>query len=235
MVKRQTQLALDLRQENHFSAERFISGVSNASARIWLARDVWPEGRLWLWGGAGTGKTHLVQIWAAQSHADVMDAASLSRSEHGEILMHGEPVTFLCQHMAIDHLDHLQDEVALLHLLNRAHAENIRVLLAARSPPARYHFSLPDLASRLRATMTASIEEPEDELRATLLLSLLAERQLVVAQPVTEWLWRHLPRTGEALVKAAEQLDAAALARGCAITRSLAQEVLEDLLHPGNI
>lgn len=78
--------------------------------------------------------------------------------------------------------------------------------------------------------MTAGLEEPEDELRATLLLSLMAERQLVVPQSVTDWLWRQLPRTGEALVRAVNRLDDAAMKRGSAISRALAMEVLADLL-----
>lgn len=235
MVGQHTQLALDLRQENRFSAEHFISGASNAAARAWLARDTWPENRLWLWGAAGTGKTHLMRVWAARHTIPVWEAASLAHDERGAILAGHTPVELEHPVIAIDHLDQLRDEVALLHLLNRAHAARVRVLLAARYPPARHAFKIPDLASRLRATMTAAIEEPEDELRATLLLSLLAERQLVVPHLVTEWLWRHLPRTGEALVQAVHQLDGAALERGSPITRQLAQEVLSDLLHPSSV
>ncbi len=230
MVGSHTQMALDLRRESRFSAEHFISGASNAAARAWLSRDRWPEGRLWLWGGAGTGKTHLMRIWAIRHGIPVWEAASLGRDEHGTLLAGEAPLQLAHKLVAIDHLDQLDDEVALLHLLNRAHAAQIRVLLAARYPPARHAFRVPDLASRLRATMTAAIEEPEDALRATLLLSLLAERQLVVAQPVTDWLWRHLPRTGEALVQAVELLDKAALERGSPITRQLAQDVLGELL-----
>lgn len=235
MAEHHTQLALDLRQENRFSAEHFIFGASNAAARAWLARDVWPENRLWLWGAAGTGKTHLMRIWAAHHAIPVWEAASLRRDEHGAIFAGEQAVELDHPVVAIDHLDQLRDEVALLHVLNRAHAAHVRVVLAARYPPARHAFNIPDLASRLRATMTASIEEPEDELRATLLLSLLAERQLVVPYHVTEWLWRHLPRTGEALVHAVQLLDSAALERGGPITRQLAQEVLGDLLHSSSV
>ncbi|MXV44187.1 chromosomal replication initiator DnaA [Saccharibacter sp. 17.LH.SD] len=228
-------MALDLQRESRFSASHFIPGGSNAAARHWLSRDAWPEGRLWIWGSAGTGKTHLLRAWAARHQALVVEADTLLCDEQGEIFAQGLPFHPIKGAVVLDHLDRLKNEVALLHILNRSQAEGVRVLMAARFPPARHHFALPDLASRLRATLTAVIDEPEDDLRATLILSLLAERQLVVAQPVTEWLWRHLPRTGEALVEAVKRLDAAALERGGPITRQLAQEVLSDMLSSASI
>ncbi|MCX5619814.1 DnaA/Hda family protein [Bombella pollinis] len=226
----QAQLALDLQQKRHFSAERFIAGGSNASARAWLARPQWPEGRLWLWGPAGTGKTHLLHIWAAEQEAILCEASALSCAPDGALRVGQQILEASAVPLAIDHIERVGSEVALLHLLNRAHAAGQRVLMASRHPPARGDFALPDLASRLRATVTAGLEEPEDNVRATLLLSLLAERQLVVPQSVTEWLWRRLPRTGEALVQAVQRLDEAAMAQGSAISRSLAMNVLKDLL-----
>lgn len=225
----QAQLALDLQQDRPFSAERFIAGSSNAAVRAWLARPRWPESRLWVWGPSGTGKSHLLHVWAHQNRAVHFEAAALACDSDGALLVEGQMLKPGTTPFVIDHLEGLTSEVALLHLLNRAHAVGRRVLMAARHPPARKDFHLPDLASRLRATVTAGLEEPEDELRATLLLSLLAERQLVVPQSVTDWLWRRLPRTGDALVQAVQRLDEAAMERGSAISRSLATDVLCDL------
>ena len=230
MTGTRAQLALDLQQDRPFSAERFIAGSSNASARAWLARPRWPEGRLWVWGPSGTGKSHLLHVWAEQTEAVHFEAAALACDGDGALMVDGQALGPGSAPFVIDHLEGLTDEVALLHLLNRAHAAGRRVLMAARHPPARRAFRIPDLASRLRATVTAGLEEPEDELRATLLLSLLAERQLVVPQSVTDWLWRRLPRTGAALVQAVRKLDEAAMKRGTSISRALAVDVLGPLL-----
>ncbi|WP_415542849.1 DnaA ATPase domain-containing protein [Gluconobacter potus] len=219
------QMAFPLRRVTAMTSERFINGPSNAAARAWLARNQWPDGRLWLWGPSGTGKTHLLTAWAHEHDATVLDARLFSTSSAGgRIRVQGN--------LAIDNADSPGDEATMLHLLNDAFSQGDRVLMAGRLPPSRSHFMLPDLASRLRATATTATGEPEDDLRATLLLSLLADRQLVVSQTVTEWLWRHLPRTGNALVSAVERLDEAALARKQPITRALALEMLPDLLTP---
>lgn len=231
MSPSQAQMTLDIQPRNRSPGGGFIAGVSNAAARAWLARDKWPENRLWLWGGSGTGKTHLLRLWAEQHQGRVYEASELSEENLVNILgedRQGHPV----EAVVIDHLEKGFHEAALLHLLNMASAQGIRIVMAARQPPSWKSFVLPDLASRLKATCTTFIEEPEDKLRATLLLSLLAERQLVVPQQVTDWLWRHLPRTGEALVNAVERLDKAALERGCPVSRALAREVLADILEP---
>lgn len=222
MTEKRAQMVLDLGRQSRFSDEHFITGPSNAHARAWLAREIWPEGRLWVWGPKGTGKTHMLHIWARQYGAILLEAATLTQAELPGAENGGRETGPL----VIDHLDELGDEVALLHLLNNLHAERRRVVLVGRVPPARASFALPDLASRLRAMSSVAVEEAEDKLRATLLLSLLAERQLVVPQHVTEWLLRHLPRTGEALVQAVEKLDHSALVRGVPVSRNLAQEIL---------
>lgn len=219
------QMAFPLRRTAALTADRFIGGPSNAAARAWLTQQKWPDGRLWLWGPAGTGKTHLLTVWAKEHDATVLDARLFSAaSAGGRVRVRGN--------LAIDNADSPGDEATMLHLLNDAFAQGDRVLMAGAMPPSRGRFTLPDLASRLRATATTATGEPEDELRATLLLSLLADRQLVVSQSVTEWLWRRLPRTGKALVSAVDRLDEAALIRKQPITRALALEMLPDLLTP---
>ena len=85
--------------------------------------------------------------------------------------------------IAIDDADAVADEDALLHLLNAAGEAGLPVLLAARTPPARWAAHLPDLASRLRAMTAVEIGPPEDTLLRTLLARLLADRQLRVPEP----------------------------------------------------
>lgn len=77
------QMAFPLRRPATFTAERFITSPSNAAARAWLSRKGWPDGRLWLWGPAGTGKTHLLSVWAQEYDATVLDARLFSRSSSG--------------------------------------------------------------------------------------------------------------------------------------------------------
>jgi len=213
------QLPLPFAHRPDYAAADLLAAPSNAEALAWLDRTAaWPAGRLALWGAAGSGKTHLLHLWARARRAILLSAADLP----GFALPPARPI-------ALDQAD-MADEAALLHLLNSAAETGWPVLLAARLPPARWPTMLPDLASRLRATTAVPIGPAEDALLRPLLARLLSERQIAVPEPVQAWLLARLPRNPAALVDAAARLDRAGLAAGRAITRALAAQALHDLL-----
>jgi chromosomal replication initiation ATPase DnaA len=128
--------------------------------------------------------------------------------------------------IAVDDADQVPEETALLHLLNAAGEAGKPVLLTAQAPPARQQQKLPDLASRLRASLTVEISPPDDAMLSALLFRLAASRQLILNAQVSQFLLTQLPRTPAALREAVARLDRAALASGGKITRGLAGQVL---------
>ena len=79
----------------------------------------------------------------------------------------------------MDDADIVPEPTALLHLLNAAAEAGQPVLLTARLPPGRQRQKLPDLGSRLRASLAVEINPPDDALLGALLLPrLAAARQL---------------------------------------------------------
>ncbi len=214
------QLVLELAPEPTYSAADFIATPGNHEARAWLTRtEAWPHGRLALWGEAGEGKTHLLRLWAG---------------EHGAVRLAGPrlralPAPPLPARIALDDADLCPDEAVLLHLLNLAAEQQTLVLLAGRAPPARWPVRLPDLASRLRATLAVRVGPTDETSLAALLARLVAARQLVVAQPVQAWLLARLPRHPAALREVVARLDHAALAARAPIGRALAARVLAEM------
>ncbi len=213
------QLALPFTEQEDYAEDDFCAAPSNALALRWLERPGdWTGGRLVLWGEPGCGKTHLLNIWARR---------------HGAALIRGDrflpvgPAGLL----AVDDADLVTDEAGLLHLLNAAAEAGQPVLLAARLPPARQTLRLADLASRLRASETAEIRAPEDELLAALLARLTAERQLRLTPAVRNLLLDRLPRTPAALREAVARLEHAA-ANGRRLTGTLAAGLLADIAWP---
>ena len=114
--------------------------------------------------------------------------------------------------------------------MNAAQEAGHPVLLAARTPPARWPTRLPDLASRLRATIAVPLGAADEAFLRTLLGRLLSDRQLIVPAPVQDWLLAVLPRDPAALREAAARLDRAGLAAGRSVTRTLAAQTLQSLL-----
>lgn len=213
------QLPLPFAHRERYLPDTFWPAPANEEARAWLARTPeWPDGRLALWGEAGSGKTHLLHIWADRHGARLIDGQAL----------HGLPDLPASGGIAVDDAD-ATDEASLFHLLNAAAEAGLPVLLAARTAPSRWPTRLPDLATRLRAITVVGIGRPDDIQLRLLLARLFADR-IDVAQSVQSWLLLRLPRSPGVLREAVARLDAAALARGSAVTRSLAAEVLADLL-----
>ena len=196
-------------------ADDFLAAPSNEAARRWLCDTAaWPLRRLALSGATGAGKTHLLQCWAERHDAMLLDGACLRGMVHGSAAI------------AIDDADLAPVSEALLHLLNDAAERQYPVLLAGRLPASRWPVVLPDLRSRLRATVSVELGQPDDALLRALLARLLAERQLAVSAAVQDWLLLRLPRNGADLREAAARLDRAALAAGRGVSRSLAAEIV---------
>ena len=206
------QLRLPFARRDRFTDAGFLRAPSNQAALAWLARpEDWPGGRLVLWGPPGCGKTHLLQVWAAQ-HGAALQALDAPPA----------------QPVAIDDADRVPER-ALLHLLNAAAEAGHCVLLTAIRPPSRWDIALPDLASRLRAATAVEIRPPEDALLRHLLASQLAERQLRVDDTVLDWLIARLERTPAAIRDAVDRLDAASLATNGRFTQRQAAAVLNRL------
>lgn len=217
------QLPLPFPHQPGYHALDFLPAPSNAEALAWLDRtDAWPGLRLALWGEPGGGKTHLLRIWAERHNAELLDATAPL-----------DPAALPPRAAAIDNADLCANESALLHALNAMAESRCPVLLAGRAPPARWAIRLPDLASRLRAVTAVQVMPPDDALLRALLARLLSERQMAVAEPVQEWLLRHLPRDPDVLRAVARRLDEVALASNLRVTRGLAAWAVADLVGPG--
>ena len=211
------QLSLPFVRTPHFTDAGFLRAGSNQAALAWLdRRDDWPDGRLVLWGPAGCGKTHLLQVWAARHGAALH-------------LPDGPPT----RPVAIDNADRAPER-SLFHLLNAASEAGLPVLLTARRPPSRWDIALPDLASRLRAATAVEIRPSEDSLLRDLLASQLADRQLRVDDAVQDWLIARLERTPAAIRDAVDRLDAASLATSGRFTQRQAASVLHGLGDNGH-
>ncbi len=214
------QLALPFSSIDTYDPADFLSGAGNAGALAWLADPAaWPGPRLSIFGAPGTGKTHLLHVFASRHAARLLAAADLR----------GLPPLPEAPALALDDADAAADPVALLHLINAAGERRVPLVLASRTPPARWSPTLPDLDSRLRAIVAVGLAEPDDAMLAALLARLLAARQLRVEPAVQAYLLARLPRSCAALREAAARLDQVSLAAGSRITRAVAAEILAGL------
>ena len=213
------QLPLPLPSEPSFAPEDLIADASNQAALDFLATPAgWPLGRLALHGPEGVGKTHMLRVFSPGW-----------RRLYGPGLTLADALAPASQ-TALDDAQAAPEE-ALLHLINRCAEARAPLLLAARTPPARWTTALPDLQSRLRATTALPIAAPSDALLATLLAKHLADRQLRMEVPARAFLLARLPRRAAAVAAAVAMLDHASLAEGAALTRPFVARILGGMLQ----
>ncbi|EPX85132.1 AAA family ATPase [Salipiger mucosus] len=208
-----------LGREDYFVSR--ANGLAVALVEDWVN---WPAGKLLLVGPPGAGKTHLAHVWAAESGAQIAQAAALPRRDIPALA--GAPICV--EDVAAVAGDRAAEE-ALFHLHNLALAQGQPLLLTADRPPQHWGLSLPDLASRMEGTPSATLPEPDDTLLAAVLAKLFGDRQIVPGPDVIPYLVRHMPRSFATAQEVVAALDAAGLGKGRRITRALAREVVSGL------
>lgn len=224
MTIHSSQLPLDLGYQPALTRDDFLVSPCNQIAVHWIDRwPSWPSNALVLIGPASAGKTHLARIWTHQSGATLITPDQLNE----DLLRTDAP-----EHMVIDQADLLIGDRAaeeiLFHLYNRTRAEGRNLLLTMRAAPFALNFTVPDLASRLRASLTIGIDEPDDELLSSILVKSFHDRQLNISDDVVRYLVPRMERSFAAAQDIVERADRAALANKRAVTVQLMRGLLQN-------
>ncbi|MCB1361444.1 MAG: chromosomal replication initiator DnaA [Rhodobacter sp.] len=225
---RAEQLPLDLPADPAMGRADFLRAPSNALALSAIeSPEGLPRGIAVLTGPAGSGKTHLAQIWAERAGALRQPLASLARDLPRLIAPSGPRA------IALDDADRLAgdraQEEALFHLLNHLRGQG-QILLTSGRPVRDWGLALPDLVSRLTAATHLTLAEPDEALLAAVLVKLFADRQLTVDPSLIDYLLGRMERSLGAARRLVADLDARSIARKRPVTRDLARSVLAQTL-----
>ena len=217
------QLIFDLPHRSALGAEDFlVSGCNGAAVAMVDRWPAWASPVAAVVGSAGSGKSHLVNVWRTRSGAERLEAPSIGENAIAHLHRAGA--------LAVEHLEQgIGDERVLFHLLNLAREHRFSMLLTGRVAPGELDLRLPDLRSRLRALPLARILAPDDGLLKALLVKLFADRQLKVEPQIVAYLALHMERSTAAAVRVVEAVDRLALTRHRKVTRALAVEALARL------
>ncbi|HMQ57048.1 MAG TPA: DnaA/Hda family protein [Rhizobiaceae bacterium] len=202
-----------------------VSRANRAAVSMIDRWPAWPSPVGIVCGPAGSGKSHLAEIWTEAANAVAVEPGAI----RPETLAMAE-----IRPLSIDGVDTAPiDETGLFHLLNVVRAHGGSLLLTARRPPSAWPLGLPDLASRLQAATRAHIDQPDDVLLEAVLTKLFSDRQVAVEPNVTGYLVRRMERSLAEATALVHDLDRAALSLKAPVTRALAQRVLQDRGYAG--
>lgn len=218
-----TQMPLDLTFRPAMGRDDFLVTACNEMAVAWIDRyPDWPGPLAVLCGPPGSGKSHLLAVWAEAADALMMDAGDLRVTDLADRL---GPA----RHVALDRGDSVAEPDGLFHLINMIRERQGHLLVAVREAPSRWTFGTPDMRSRLAAAPLLSLGEPDDEILAAVMLKLMDDRQLQARPDVIRFLIDRMPRQFEAAGRIVAELDRMSLAERRGITVPLARQALLQL------
>jgi chromosomal replication initiator protein len=233
-----------------FTFERFVVGKPNefayaASRRVASAERV-PFNPLFLYGGVGLGKTHLLHAiaWAIRGQSPSRSILYLSAEKFMyrfiRALREQNTVDFKEQFRSVDVL--MIDDVQFIsgkestqeeffHTFNALVDQGRQIVLSADKSPSALEGIEERLKSRLNCGLVADIHATTYELRLGILQSKAEQNGAEVPQNVLEFLAHKITSNVRELEGALNRVTAHAQLVGRDITLEATQEVLQDLLR----
>jgi len=224
-----SQLVLPLRLSDHavFASFHARGNEPVVAALEGLAADSAAGPGCWLWGGASTGKTHLLQAVCdvAGDRSAYVPLATLG--EAGPDILEGlENRELVC----IDDIDTVASdddwEFALFSLCNQLTDAGGQLLVSARSSPRECALRLPDLASRMSRLAVYQLQELQEQDRVTALQLRAAHRGLELPDETANYLLRRSRRDMASLYGLLDRLDLEALRAQRRLTVPFVRDVL---------
>ncbi|MBR1605179.1 MAG: ATP-binding protein [Alphaproteobacteria bacterium] len=230
MVKN-TQYTFDFAPHPYFGREDFMVAKCNYEAvKIIDAWPQWPFFAICLYGPSGCGKTHLSRIFADNVSKQTNYPYHIPYLKAQNIKMDSVYDSFekhKC--LVIEDLNNNIDEEALFHLYNLYRNENGFILLTSEQAPARWHFKLPDLQSRLNIVPSVAIGEPDDEMLSALIVKLFADRQLIITPDLISYMVKNMQRSFSFCNRLVAEIDTISLIRKRAVSLPIIKEALANL------
>jgi len=221
-----SQLLLDISHKSVCTLDNFVAGHNPElfSALNHALAGSSSERSFYLWGEAGSGKSHLLQacVHAAKQakRQTAYACGSVPQIEDG-----------LADVVAVDDVEQLDDaaQIALFDLYNRMRDSGGMLLVSGTESPL--HLKLrDDLRTRLGWGLVYQVHSLSDEEKAQALAQHAMQKGFILPPEVTQYLLRHGRRDLPSLMAALDALDRHSLRLHRAPSVPLLKEVLQQEL-----
>ncbi|WP_339731297.1 DnaA regulatory inactivator Hda [uncultured Pseudomonas sp.] len=228
------QLPLGVRLRDDATFANYYPGANAAALgyveRLCEADAGWTESLIYLWGGEGVGRSHLLQAACLRFEQRGEQAVYLPLAdvvEYGPALLDNLEQ---CELVCLDDLDAVAErndwEEALFYLFNRLRDSGRRLLLAASSSPRELPVQLADLQSRLTLALVFQLQSLSDEDKLRALQLRASRRGLHLSDEVGRFILTRGERSMSALFDLLERLDQASLQAQRKLTIPFLKETL---------
>lgn len=225
------QLPLGVRLREAATFANYYPGVNRDAVRLLRDGVTAEHGFIYLWGGHGSGKTHLLQAVCHLAGARAQPLAYFPLREIAalspEVLEGVEQLPLVL----VDDIDAVAGQAewerGLFHLYNRVREQEGRLIMAGSHSPAAIGIVLPDLRTRLAAGLVLQLRALDDQDKAEALRLQARQRGMDMPEEVAGYLLRRCPRDMTALFALLDILDQASLAAQRKLTVPFVKEVLQ--------
>jgi DnaA-homolog protein len=211
--------------------DNFYSGDNHACLASLQALKEVPQ-YVYLWGAAGSGRSHLLQACCQAMQQQHLTAFYLPLIEFKQapmsILENIDQLDLVC----IDDIDQIVGsamwEEALFDFFNQSRAQGQALVISGGCPPRQLPMQLADLVSRLTSGLIFQIHPLDDQQKIFALQMRARNRGFELPEPVAQYLLHHCPRNASDLFALLEKLDEASLSAGRRVTIPFVKKILLD-------
>ena len=216
------QLLLGLAEAPPPTLENFVAGGNAAVLAALRAFGDDPAARaLYLWGGRGSGRSHLLRAWCAARGAAYADARAQSALAG----------VSLDTALAVDNCEALDraGQISLFNLYNQARAARppAYLLVSGPLPPPQLKLR-DDLQSRLAWGLSLEVVALTDAEKQAALQAHAQARGMRLADDIAAYMLSHVRRDMPTLMRIVEALDTASLTAKRPVTLPLLRELLNE-------
>lgn len=208
------QLILDIRPDSPPDFDNYLPGPNAEALAVMRehAAGLMREPVVYVWGEAGTGKSHLLTAWSALTQA------------HATTPLPEPPVAWL----AVDDVDRLDpdDQIHLFNLINAAREGTGKVLASGPVPPGQLGLRA-DLATRLAQGLVFRLSPLSDADKIAALNVRAEARGMHLPEEVVRYLLTHCRRDLPNLLAMVDALDTYSLSRKRPASLPLLKEILQ--------
>jgi len=203
--------------------EDFLTGTANKKAKKLITSwPDWPSNIVVLIGPQGSGKSHLAAIWSQMSNAPII---------HSRCITCYNPTGIACDKPLVieideDHVSEIAQEF-LFFIVNTINIHGNYAVVTSRLPISSYKLVIPDLASRLRAALPLTLDEPDDTLLEAILLKLFRDRGISISNETIVYITRRIERSYSAAISLVHKLDCESLITKSPITRAMVHFIMD--------
>lgn len=222
------QLLLTLTDPPLPSFDNFVCGKN---WEVLATLQKWLEGNgrdtsLYLWGEAGSGKSHLL----AATHSAALAAGLVSAWLDEPALLQQQSLSVLPQLVLVDAVEHLGEagQIALFDLYNRLKAEGGSLIASGELPPAQLSLR-PELATRLGWGLVYRLYPLSEADKVSAMVAHAESRGFDLPLEIAQYLMRNWRRDLPSLIQAVDALDRYSLQLRKPITLPLLKQALQGL------